>query len=60
MAADIASMSLQKAEGTAAEGKQLGNLGYHWAADFSAPCFKHNRMDEAQAAMNEARDICAD
>lgn len=52
-------MSLHKAEELLQKASSWGI----WDAGrrIFSTMFKHNRMDEAQAAMNiEARDICAD
>ena len=54
MAADMASMSLQKAEELLQEGTSWG-IWDMLGGGFFSTMFKHNRMDEAQAAMNEAR-----
>ena len=54
MAADMASMSLQKAEELLQKASSWG-IWDMLGGGFFSTMFKHNRMDEAQAAMNEAR-----
>ena len=54
MAADMASMSLQKAEEQLQKASSWG-IWDMLGGGFFSTMFKHNRMDEAQAAMNEAR-----
>ena len=54
MAADMASMSLQKAEELLQKASSWG-IWDMLGGGFFSTMFKHNRTDEAQAAMNEAR-----
>ena len=54
MAADMASMSLQKAEEQLQKASSWGIWDMRGGGFFST-MFKHNRMDDAQEAMNEAR-----
>jgi len=54
MAADMASMSLHKAEELLQKASSWG-IWDMLGGGFFSTMFKHNRMDEAQAAMNEAR-----
>ena len=51
MAADMASMSLQKAEELLQKASSWG-IWDMLGGGFFSTMFKHNRMDEAQAAMN--------